>query len=74
MEQADWEQLTPSQKKYLTLYRASLLRPKILLLENPLFAFGGSQREEAAAYLKEIASAGRTVIISLKTPEELEMF
>ncbi len=67
-------ELTPSQKKYLTIYRAALLRPQILLLENPLFVFDESQREEAAAYLKEIAAAGRTVIVSLKTPEEMDMF
>ena len=59
---------------YIASGQAALLRPQILLLENPLFVFDESQREEAAAYLKEIAAAGRTVIVSLKTPEEMDMF
>ena len=62
------QDLTASQKKLLTLYRAALLAPRIVLLENPFLPFDLSQRPQAAALIGRIAAQSELVVVSGKSP------
>ncbi len=66
-------EMTDGRKKLLSIYRFVLLKPRVLLLENPLMQSDWEERSTMIGYLKELASSGISMVISAKSPDDLEM-
>lgn len=64
--------LTRGQKQRLGLARAIVHRPRVLLLDEPTAGLDAPNRGELARLLRDLASDGLTILLTARTPNEVE--
>ncbi len=70
---ADVDHLSAGQRRRLSLTLACLIRPRVLLLDDPLAGLDGDARTAFAVWLSEARDAGTTIVAALNEERDVRV-